>query len=162
MFGTVRFSRVGSAMVTCSLWTGKSRTTLCTSDSGLEQERFNVINVAFRWIRFLRTGVPSCLPTCAQGSSAAVSEFGERRFWEILGAPVGPVHGEVLALLVCPFNVGYAGVPIAGHALWAEIGGSIIFVAYWEFTGRLQSTPISGFHSNALGKFGEVVVTTLV
>ena len=44
----------------------------CTG-SGRDQER---INVTFRWIKqhpsscpFLRTGIASCLPTCAQGSS---------------------------------------------------------------------------------------------
>ena len=47
----------------------------CT-DPCLEQER---INVAFRWIKrhtascALRTGVVCCLPSCAQGSSAAVA-----------------------------------------------------------------------------------------
>ena len=45
---SVHFSRVGSAMVTCSSRTGKSRTTLCTTDSGLEREP---INVAFRWFQ---------------------------------------------------------------------------------------------------------------
>ena len=33
--------------------------------------------------------------------------------------------------------------PTEGHARWAEVGGGIIFVAFWEFTG---------FHSNAPGK----------
>ena len=47
----------------------------CT-DPGLEQEW---INVTFRWIRrhtalcLLRTVVVCCLPTCAQGSSAAAT-----------------------------------------------------------------------------------------
>ena len=45
---------------------------------------------------------------------------------------------ESTALLVtssCVQGSGYAGVPIAGHARWAEVGGGIIFVTYWEFTG---------------------------
>ena len=47
----------------------------CT-DPGLEQER---INVTFRWIKQhsvscpLRTGIVCCSPTCAQGSSVAVT-----------------------------------------------------------------------------------------
>ena len=69
------------------------------TDPGLEQER---INVTFRWIKqhvatcpFLRTGVACCLPACAQGSG-------------------------VLALLIYPLvcvEPGFAGVPVAGHAL---------------------------------------------
>ena len=50
----------------------------CT-DPGLEQEW---INVTFRWIKqhgasclFLRRGSACCLPTCAQGSPAPVTEF---------------------------------------------------------------------------------------
>ena len=61
-------------------------------DPGLEQER---INGTFRWTKrhadscpFLRTGLACCLPTCAQGSSAAVTTV------------VGWVW-MVLALLVC-------------------------------------------------------------
>ena len=79
----------------------------CT-DPGLERER---INVTFRWIRQhtascpLRTGVVWCLPTCAQGSSAAVTSvvgygaFGA--FWVLLGVwCVYGREGAVLALLV--------------------------------------------------------------
>ena len=71
----------------------------CT-DSGLEQER---INVTFRWIR-QHVALACYLPTCAQGSSVAVTEFVERGvflggFWVLFG-----VLGvwEVLALLVSP------------------------------------------------------------
>ena len=63
----------------------------CT-DPGLEQER---IEVTFRWIKqhvascpFLETGVACCLPTCALGSSVAVTEFVENGavwvFWVLL------------------------------------------------------------------------------
>ena len=34
-----------------------------------------------------------------------------------------------------------AGVPIDGHALWAEVGGGIIFVTFGEFTGLHKSAP---------------------
>ena len=81
---------------------------------------------------------------------------GDERVLEILGAPRDSVFMEVLALLVCSLlsqDLGYAGVRIAGHALWAEVGGGIIFVVLWEF---------SGFFINALGKSGKVVHTTLV
>ena len=33
----------------------------------------------------------------------------------------------------------YAGLPIVGHALWAEVGDGIIFVAFWEFMEFLQN-----------------------
>ena len=104
----------------------------CT-DSGREQER---INVTFRWIKQhsfscpLRTGIVCCLPTCAQGSSAAVT--GEVRGWRILGilgAPWRPVFTS------CLQDSGYGGVPVAGHALWAEVGGGILCVTLGEFIG---------------------------
>ena len=66
----------------------------CT-DPVSEQER---INVTFRWIRqhpcsFLRTGVACCLPTCAQGSSALVTELvGSGGFLGFLVAPWSLVH----------------------------------------------------------------------
>ena len=62
----------------------------CTNP-GLERER---INVTFRWIRQhtascpLRAGVVCCLPTCANGSSAAVTGgVGSGTFLGTLGAP---------------------------------------------------------------------------
>ena len=48
------------------------------------------------------------------------------------------MHVGVLALLVLPSYqqyLGYGGVPIAGHALWAEVGGSTIHETLGEFTG---------------------------
>ena len=57
------------------------------ADPGLEQER---ISVTFRWIKQhsvsspLRTGIVCCLPTCAQGSSAAVTgKVGDGAFWAL-------------------------------------------------------------------------------
>ena len=34
---------------------------------------------------------------------------------------------------------GYGGVPIAGHARWAEVGGGIIYVTRREFVGMHKS-----------------------
>ena len=54
---------------------------------------------------------------------------------------------EVLALLVFPScfqDSGYGGVPIAGHALRAEVGGGIPCVTLGDF---------SGLHKNVLGYF---------
>ena len=42
----------------------------------------------------------------------------------------------------CVQSSDYAGVPIAGHAHWAEVGGGIIFVTHREFTGLHKSSHI--------------------
>ena len=105
----------------------------CT-DPGLEQER---INVAFRWIRhhvascpFLRIRSSACcLPTCAQGSFVADTEFVGNmalfgRFWVLFGSFVY-VGGTGNASLPPPVHRIWAdaGVPIAGHSRWAEVVG---------------------------------------
>ena len=93
------------------------------------------INVTFRWINqhvcscpLFKAGVACCLPTCAQGSSVPVMENAVSgvfwAFWFLLGALC---ICRVLVLLVscCVQGLGYIGVPSAGHALWAEVGGGI-------------------------------------
>ena len=60
---------------------------------------------------------------------------------------------EVLALLVYPFCVqglGPYGVPPAGHALWAEVGGGMTFVTSGESAWQLIKLPFSvlGFRLN--------------
>ena len=42
----------------------------------------------------------------------------------------------------CVQGSGDAGVPIAGHSHWAEVGGGIVFVTYGEFTGMHKSSPV--------------------
>ena len=37
-------------------------------------------------------------------------------------------------------GLGYGGVPFAGHAFWAEVGGDISFVTLEEFLGSLQKS----------------------
>ena len=77
------------------------------TDPGREQER---INVTFRWIKqhvatcpFLRTGVASCLPTCAQGSSVSVKELvGKGAAWGLLVLLMVLLILGVLALLIYP------------------------------------------------------------
>ena len=70
---------------------------------------------------------------------------GERRFLGILRLlGVLCIWEVLLALPVYPSCVqdsGYEGVPVAGHALWAEVGGSIICVIVGEFTGLHRSAP---------------------
>ena len=74
----------------------------CTNP-GLERER---IDVSFRWMKrhtascTLRTGVVCCLPTCAQGSSAAVTRWVGDGIFGHAGVSLGSrVFGGVLALL---------------------------------------------------------------
>ena len=88
-----------------------------------------------------------------QGSSGSFKEsVGSGTFWGfwvLLGVLFA---WEVLALLVypsCSQSLRYAGVPIAGHAHWVEVGGRIFFVAFWEFTG---------FPLNALRIFRKVMM----
>ena len=109
----------------------------CT-DPGLEQDR---INVTFRWIRqhvascsFVRTGVACCLPTCAQGCSALVTELVENgvfwAFWVLSGALC---TGEVLALLVNPFMCTGPGLS------WCvkRVVGYGAFGTFWVLLGVL-------------------------
>ena len=145
---TVKLARAVLVMVTFLVMNGQCQDEFlhCT-DPGLEQER---IIVTFRFIKLhtascaLRTGVVCCLPTCAQGSSAAVT--GSVWGWYILGtlgALWSLVHMEVCWLCLCfPSclqDSGYGGVPIAGHAQRAEVGGGILCVTIGEFTGLHQN-----------------------
>ena len=70
-----------------------------------------------------------------------------------LGAPWSVVHlerrgkrrGTSFCWFTCPHmyrHSGDAGVPIAGHSHWAEVGAGIIFVTYGEFTGMHKSSPV--------------------
>ena len=64
-------------------------------------------------------------------------------FWVLLGALC---MWEVLAFLVlhlsCVQDSGYGGVPIAGHAHRAEVGGGIIFATLGEFAGMHKKLPV--------------------
>ena len=100
----------------------------CT-DPGLEQER---INVTFRWNRqhaascALRSGVFSA-NVCAGFIRCCYGDCGEWWVGEDSGCSLDPVHmgGAGLAGFnpSCVQGSGYAGVPIAGHAHWAAVGG---------------------------------------
>ena len=52
--------------------------------------------------------------------------WGTARFLGILSAPWSLVY--MGGIPSCVQDSGYEGVPIAGHALWAEVGGSTICV----------------------------------
>ena len=97
------------------------------TDPGREQER---INVTFRWVTrhtascALRAGVVCCEPTCAQGSSAAVTEgVGSGTFWALwvlLG--VLCICG-VLALLVFPLVYTGLGLRRCAYCWTCPLGG---------------------------------------
>ena len=59
----------------------------------------------------------------------------------------------------CLQNQGYAGVPIAGHAHWTEVGGGIVFVALWEFTGFHLNAPVA---QRVITTEGSVVIGSVV
>ena len=104
----------------------------CT-DPGLEQER---INVTFRWIEQhsvscpLRTGILCCLPTCAQGSSAAVVWVVRMELFGHSGCSLESCAYGLLGLLV-----------LLLISTGLEVGGGIICVTLGEFTGVHKSVP---------------------
>ena len=113
----------GLAMVTFLVMDGQCQDEFlhCTSPS-LEQEQ---TDVTFRWIKQhsvscpLRTGIVCCLPRAV---TRVVGYGAFWAFWVLLGVLC---MWRVLFLLIFPSYVqdsGYRGMPIAGHALWAEVG----------------------------------------
>ena len=120
---------------------------------GREQDR---IYITFRWVKqhvsscpLLKAGVACCLPLCAQGSSVPV--MGEFCFWRFLGFLAFSwclVHMGRACLAsppCCAQGLGYFGVPPAGHALWAEVGGGITFVTTGENVWQLMELSTSTF-----------------
>ena len=119
----------------------------CT-DSGLEQER---IDTTFRWIRQhvaacpLRTGAVLFCQRLRR-----VHPLLLRRLWGLALFGFSGCSQESCSCgryWLCLFTphvyrgLGYAGVPIAGHAHRAEVGGCIVFVASWEVTGQPDFVP---------------------
>ena len=43
---------------------------------------------------------------------------------------------------LCVQSLGLKDVPFTGHALWAEVGGGIIFVTPGEFAGKYKKLPV--------------------
>ena len=121
----------------------------CT-DPGSDQER---INITFRWVKqhvtscsFLRTGVACCLPTCARGFSFSDTEMVGIGifwvFWLLLGALC--ILGVLVFVVypLCVQSLGFKDMPSTGHALWAEVGGGIIFVTPGKFAGKHKQLPV--------------------
>ena len=132
----------------------------CT-DPGSDQER---INITFRWVKqhvascsFLRTGVACCLPTCSRGFSFSdTGEVGIGVFGWFFGFfLVLCASWEYLFLYFTPLcvqSLGIEDVPSTGHALWAEVGGGIIFVTPGKFAGKHEKLP--AFKIMGFGIFG--------
>ena len=116
----------------------------CT-DPGLEQER---INVTFRWITrhivscTLRTGGVCCVPTCAQGSSAAVTGgvgggtfstlwvlLGVLCIWEVLALLVFPSCIQVTEVWTRPLGGGWQGHYLSDSRgdSWITLKGAYLF-----------------------------------
>ena len=63
------------------------------------------------------------------------------------------MRGASLASLLLCVYMAWVGVPLAGHALWAEVGGGISIVTSGKFTGQ---------HINLPANFNGVEVIQLV
>ena len=63
-------------------------------------------------------------------------------FWLLLGF----VHLGGISFChftpLCVQSLGLKDVPFTGHALWAEVGGGIIFVTPGEFAGKHKILPV--------------------
>ena len=121
------------------------------TDPGREQER---INLTFRWVKqhasscpLVKAGVACCLPTCVQGCSFPVMVnfgFGVAFFWILCFFLVFCAHWEFWLCLApcCVQDLGFVGVPLAGHALWAEVGLGITFLPPGENTSKFKKVHV--------------------
>ena len=109
---------------------------------GREQNR---INITFRWVKqhaascpLFKAGVACCLPTCAQGSSVSVmGNVCPMVFFGFLGFFLASCAYGESSFFWSPCYVqdlGYLGVPHAGHALLVEFGWGFTFVTPGENT----------------------------
>ena len=87
---------------------------------------------------------------CAGFISSFYGERSFRRFLGFLASSRCLVHMEstcFAGLSCCVQDLGYVGVPPAGHALWAEVGGGITLVISGENASQFikRSVSILGF-----------------
>ena len=97
------------------------------------------------------------MPTCAEGSSDPVvgnATNGVFFCFFFLVSSWCLVHmgSPSFAGLPAVQDLGYSGVPPAGHALWAEVGGGITFVTSGENTQKSIMLPVC-----ILGVLGDFV-----
>ena len=50
--------------------------------------------------------------------------------------------GPLVCTISLPPCLGFTDVHSTGHALWAEVGGGIIFVTPGEFAGQHKKLPV--------------------
>ena len=136
--GLVVLARAGLIMVIFWSWLVNARTSFSTVRIPFWNRH------GFRWIRrhVDFRGDRGCVlfaNLCGGFLRCCYGVSGERRFWEILGARRRPLCiwecQPCWFTPACLQNQGCAGVPIAGHARWTEVGGSIISEAFVEVTG---------------------------
>ena len=118
----------------------------CT-DPGSDQER---INITFRWVK---QHVASCslsenrsdmlfANVCAGFSFSDTGIVGMGSFcFFLLVLCASWRYWFYLFTLLCVQSLGSKDVPSTGHALWAEVGGGIIFVTPGEFAGKHKKLP---------------------
>ena len=114
----------------------------CTSP-GLEKERFCILSIADR-NSVLFTNVCAGFICRCYGEGRRREGVGDGAFWAFWVLLGVLCIWRVLALLYfpsCRQDSAYGGVPIAGYALWAEVGGGIICVTLGEFTGLHKKVP---------------------
>ena len=120
---TMRDTLAGSAMVTFLLWMVNARTSFFIGRTPV----WNRIGSTSRSV-----GSNSMLPLflCLRQGWHAVCQRG---------------HGVFLSLVRSWWGykvLGFKDVPHAGHALWAEVGGSIIFVTSGRYAGQHKKLPV--------------------
>ena len=111
----------------------------CT-DPGSDQER---INVTFRW---MKQRVPSC-PLLKDRSGMLFANVCAGGF-SVPGTELVHLGGTSFCQLcqlspLCVQGLGFKDVPHAGHALWAEVGGGIVFVTSGEVCWPVQKYCLS-------------------
>ena len=141
---------------------------------GRDQER---INITFRWVKqhvsscpLFKAGVACCLPTCAQGSSVPVMVnascgvffffFFFFFFLFFLVSSWCLVHMVSSGLCwspCCVQDLGYLGVPSAGHALWVVFSGGITFVTSGGNTSKFKKLPACILGYSGISGYGSLI-----
>ena len=138
---TVMLTRAVLAMVTFSSWMVNVRTSIFTV-------RIPVWNRNGLTLRSVGSSGILLLVHCVRERCVA-----HRRVRRVLGVLCIWVCLLCLSFPSCLQDSGYGGVPITGHALWAEVGGGIICVTLGKS---------SVVHKNALGFFGVMGVIPVI
>ena len=83
-----------------------------------------------------------CLPTCANVCAGFISSwFGVSWRWRFFLILLAALCIWRAPALLCVQGLGHTGVPPAGHALRADVFGSIILVTSGGTAGQLKKLP---------------------